>query len=137
MINLLTEVAESTSTFDMDMLWMVLLIFIPILLAIIASKTWNIVHGIITYLLFSFLVVYLLDLELLTKVFSDETIAVFYSTYLAVAHFPVSYIWLQLSEVEFLNSMLSGDAANHIMLALYAVLFILSQIIGSMLRKNR
>ncbi len=133
MINLLAEGIETASKFDTDTLYLILLILLPILFGLIASKTWNIVHGIITYILFSYIVLYLADLNVLVKIFENTDLV----NNVLAANYPVNFMWGKLMDIEALNSMLNGDAAIHIMLAVHVVLFIISQIIGSILRKNR
>ncbi len=137
MINILTDVVEKTSTFDMDSLWIVIMIALPILLAIIASKTWNIFHGILTYLLFTFLVLFLLDYNILTKVFSDSVDAIKMAEMVFQAHQPVVYLQETLMNVDFLNEFLTGTWGNQIMLGGLVVVFLISQVIGSVLRSNR
>ncbi|MFI3252517.1 MAG: hypothetical protein R3Y60_05215 [bacterium] len=136
MINLLTE---ASTGFSLESLWIALIIFLPILLALISSKTWNVVHGIITFLLASFLLSYVDSFEslgLLGKILTGDNLQMGKDAIEMICK-PINLIIDQLVNIESLNSILTGEMSNHIILGGLVLLFVISQVVGSMFRRNR
>lgn len=143
MINILT------SSFNLFDLLAVLLMLLPVILAVIMSKTFNVVHGIITFFLVTYLFMYLFEFDFFNTLMFD-TLADKSSFFadlsgllgagLSIFHFlatPVTYLLSLLTDVEALNEILTGSMGHHILLGGLVLLFVLSQVVGSVLRKNR
>ena len=111
-----------------------LIALVPVILAIIFTKRYNMVHGLITYIVFSYLLVFCLGqfgdklpAEMLAQalVFSQGT------TYL------VGYLNGLLLKIPGLNSLLEGENGKWFYLGVYVLLFIIFQIVSSVIRSKR
>lgn len=127
------------AAFVLEDLLLCLIIFIPALLAIIASKTWNIVHGIVTFLFTSYIIVLLGDFGLIEKMVGASASFNSFSTdaVMTGALWPVTYISSFITGIDGLSSVFDTVNPHYVMIAIYGVLFLLSQVVSQILRKKR
>lgn len=118
---------------DTNLLFAILIALVPVLVTVIASRLYNVIHGVITFLFMGHLLMFCLT------VFGGNLPAeLLEATNGACA----LYVALDDLVVGLLNSvglasLLEGTYGVYIVLAAYLVVFLISQIIAGALRKKR
>lgn len=114
MINILTN---SLNVYDIIA---VVAMSLPVLLAIVFSRRFNVLHGLITFLFFTSVIAYVTSFSFFDSISSN-------SVYFLLTGSPLTtYInsWLPFSN-------------NHVVVAIYFVVFVISHLIASKIRRNR
>ena len=118
---------------DFNLLYAILIALVPVVVTIIFSKVYNIFHGLFTFLTFSFLLCFLfthfgssLPVELAAQ------LELVLGTYVYINTFVLDSL-----KLIGLESLLTASYGEYILLGIYVVIFIVSQIIASVLRKKR
>ena len=116
---------------DMNLLYAILIALVPVIIAIVMSKVYNIIHGFISFVVTGHLLGFCLTVfganlpaELL--ILTTETCLL----YTKIDNLIVGLL------VEAGLGVL-GDFAVYVVLAIFIVVFVVSQIISSVLRKKR
>ena len=119
---------------DINMIPAILIALIPVFLTIIASRLYNIIHGLITFVVMSFVLMFCLD------VFGANIHE------LIRAHFPATCgLYITINElvlavfagIPFITNILAQPYGPYVALGVVAVIFLISQIIACVIRKNR
>lgn len=118
---------------DMNLLYAILIALVPVVITAIMSKVYNIVHGIITFIVTGHLLVFCLS------IFGANLPADITANMPTVCGLYVSIDSIVVSALGLLGlgDLLAGTFGVYIVLAVFVVLFIVSQIIASVLRKKR
>jgi membrane protein implicated in regulation of membrane protease activity len=125
---------------DMNLLYAILIALVPVVLTIILSKVYNIVHGLITFLVSGFVLFFCLEAfnanlpaEIVAYLIPGKEGA--FATcelYYAINSFVISAL-NQLGLADFL----AWEGAAYCVLGAYVLVFIISQIVSSVVRKKR
>ena len=118
---------------DLNLLYAILIALVPVVVTIIFSKVYNVFHGLITFLVFSFLLCFLLTNfgdKLPAEITANLTIVA--GTYAAFNSFILDCL-----KLVGLESILAADYGVYVVIGIYVLIFIISQIIASVLRKKR
>ena len=128
---------------DMNFLYAILIALAPVVLTIIISRAYNIVHGLITFLVFGYVLLFCLgefgdklpeQMQMYLGLAGLEvplpfgTLALYQMIHMAV---------LDLMGQIGLEKLLLNENLKYFILAGCAVIFIISQIIASKIRKSR
>lgn len=118
---------------DINFLYAILIALVPVVLTIIFSKVYNVFHGLFTFLVFSFLICFLFTQfgDKLSPELSGHLITTL-GTYVCI-----NSLVLDLLGMVGLESVISADYGVYVVLGIYVLIFIVSQIIASILRKKR
>ena len=118
---------------DLNFLYAILIALVPVVLTIIFSKVYNVFHGLFTFLVFSFLICFLFAQfgDKLSPELSGHLITTL-GTYTCI-----NSLVLDLLGNVGLESVINADYGVYVVLGIYALIFIISQIIASILRKKR
>ena len=118
---------------DMNLLYAILIALIPVVITIIMSKVYNVIHGLITFLVTGYLLIFCLSIfggNLPTEIsgyFIDTN-----SLYICINQFVIDAL-----KVAGLGDLLKEPFGVYIVLAMFVVLYVISQVISSALRKKR
>ena len=121
---------------DINLIPAILIALIPVVLTIIASRLYNVVHGLITFLVTSFILMFCLQPdvfggsihELIAK-HLPQTCGLYYA---------INDLVLALfSGVAFISNLLAQSYGPYIALGVVVVIFVISQIIACAIRKAR
>lgn len=132
-MSILTFFGSSLDRFDFILLGFVLF---PILFAIIMAKSFNIFHGLISYLFASFLVVYFIEANffgLTDKIlpgYGDASNLIYFTGYI------VKLICKSLTLIPN-TSILTQSYANHLFLVIFVLLYATSQFIATALKSRK
>lgn len=120
----------------MTELYALLLSLVPVLLAVMFARRYNFLHGLIAYLVMSY--VYAFCLEQFANGFSGE-LRVYLAAYSATPLAIYSYIITQFLKIDFLAELLvkNPDLVKYILLAVVLLVFIIFQVIASAIRRSR
>ncbi len=118
---------------DMNLLYAILIALVPVVITIIVSRLYNIVHGLITFIVTGFLLMFCLG------VFGENLPAeiMAYIPGTCSLYTIISDLISGLLGKVGLAELLAQDYGKYILLAIYLVVFIISQIIASAIRKSR
>ncbi len=118
---------------DMNLLYAILIALVPVVITIIVSKLYNVVHGLITFLVTGFLLMFCLEAfgaNIPVDIMSQtETTCSLYTIINGLINDLLGKVGLA--------DLLAQDYGKYILLGCYLVVFIISQIIASALRKSR
>lgn len=125
---------------DMNLLYAILVALVPVVLTIILSKVYNIFHGLITFLVSGFVLIFCIDAfaanmpaELLAYLLpAGEGSHCTCQLYYAINDFVYSALG-QLGLADFL----AADYAKYVLLAAFVLVFVISQVLSSVVRKKR
>ena len=117
---------------DMNLLYAILIALVPVIITVIMSRVYNIVHGVITFLVTGHLLMFCLGMfgVNLPKEIMDYT-AITCSLYTAIGGL-VNELLGSLGLAE----LLAGDLGVYILLAVFVVIFVVSLIFASVFRKK-
>ena len=118
---------------DLNLLYAILIALIPVVLTIIFSRVYNIFHGLFSFLVFSFLICFLY--ANFSDKFNPELsahLAIVLGTYSSINAFV-----LDLLKIAGLSSVFEADYGKYVILGIYVLVFIVSQIFASVIRKKR
>ena len=118
----------------LDILLGLLIALLPVIIAIIFTKRYNMVHGLITFIVFSYLLVFCLGQ------FGDKLPAELFAQATAFSNgtvFLVGYLNGLLLKIPGLNTLLEGEHGKWIYLGVYVLIFVIFQIISSVIRCKR
>ena len=125
---------------DMNLVYALLITAIPVVLTVIFSKRYNVFHGVISFVVFSYLLIFFLS------VFAEKVPADIYKYLIGADGNPcllTFYIALVNAAIFGLNQLgleavlSNADYGQYVLLAVYVVVFVVSQIIASLIRKHR
>lgn len=118
---------------DMNLLYAILIALVPVVITIIVSRLYNIVHGLITFIVTGFLLMFCL--EAFGGNLPAEIMGYIPTT--CSLYTVICDLIADLLDKVGLASLLAQDYGKYILLAIYLVVFIISQIIASAIRKSR
>lgn len=120
----------------MTELYALLLSLVPVLLAVMFARRYNFLHGLIAYLVMSY--VYAFCLDQFANGFSGE-LRVYLAMYSATPLAIYSYITTQFLKIDFLAELLvkNPDLVKYILLAVVLLVFVIFQVIASAIRRSR
>ena len=113
---------------DLNLLYGILIALIPMFFACILAHRNNFLHGIITYLCFSFILVYCIDKF---GSYLPAQIITNFNNVSAGARIVNDFLLNLLKMVPKLGDLLAGSAGEYIGLGFFALVYIISQIISS------
>ena len=118
---------------DMNLLYAILIALVPVVITIIVSRLYNIVHGLITFIVTGFLLMFCLEafgsnipaaiMEIVPNTCQLYTL--------------IAELIEELLGKAGLADLLAKEYGNYVLLAVYVVVFLISQIIASAIRKSR
>lgn len=118
---------------NMYLLYAILIALIPVVITIISSRLYNIIHGIITFIVMGFILTFCLQVfganlpaELTAEL---PAVLALYTGMQTVVVDGLSQIGLQ--------EVLTADYGVYILLGVYVLIYIISQIIACAIRKAR
>ena len=125
---------------DMNLLYAILIALVPVVLTIILSRVYNIVHGLITFLFSGFLLYFCVEAfqanlpaEIVAYLIPGQEGA--FATcelYYAINSFIVS----ALTEIG-LADFFAWEGAAYVVLGVYALVFVISQVISGIILKQK
>ena len=121
---------------DINLMFAVLIALIPVFLTIIFSRLYNIIHGFITFIVMSFVLMFCLQADVFGSSIQPqiaEHLTKACGVYTAVNEFFLAVF----ANVPFISDLLSQNYGPYVALAAVAVVFIVSQIIACAIRKSR
>lgn len=119
---------------DMDLLFAILIALIPVVLTVIFSRLYNVVHGIITFLVMGYILMFCLNMFGANL---GEAIITHTNTTCALYAAIDGLVMGLLNSVGFIANLLAQSYGPYIVLAVYVVIFLISQIIACAIRKHR
>lgn len=124
---------------DMNLLWAMLITLAPVVLTVLFSRRYNFFHGLISFFVFSYLVLFFVS-AFQTKL-PAEIVAYLVGTggsfgLLTFYSSLYSLLGTGLSKLG-LSSLVEANYWKYIALAIYVVIFVVSQIIASVIRSHR
>ena len=116
---------------NMELLFAILIALVPVLLTILAARLYNVIHAVITFLAMQYVLVYCLNMfgATLPPVITDHFPTVL-ALYNAIDEFVVGLV----------NAFGFGPMLEQmpfLLLAVYGVVFLISQIIACIIRKHK
>lgn len=120
----------------MELLWGVLISLIPLLLAVIFAKRYNFLHGLVTYIFFTYLMLFL-SVQFADKI-TGNVIMGHALTYLNSSFELIKYICDYIAKLPFINGGVSdAGTVRYIYLGLFVGVFVICQIIASIMAASR
>ena len=119
---------------DMNLLFAILIALIPVVLTIISSRLYNVVHGLITFIVMQYVLMFCL------QVFGANLPAAINECLPAVTglYTQINDMVLGLlNSVPFIANLLAQSYGPYIVLGAYVLVFLISQIIACAIRKSR
>ena len=116
------------------LLYAILIALIPVLLTIISSRLYNIVHGLITFLVMGYVLMFCLEVfgaNLPAEI--NEHLPTTCSLYTSINGLVLGL----LNSVAFIANLLAQPYGPYITLGVYVLVFLISQIIACAIRKSR
>ena len=119
---------------DINLLLAILIALVPVVLTIIFSRLYNVVHGLITFLVMQYVLMFCLEVfggnlpEAITKNF--PVVCGLYSSF-------NDFVLSLLKGVPFIANLLAQSFGPYIILGVYVLVFLISQIIACAIRKSR
>ena len=124
---------------DLNLIYALLIALIPVVLTVIFSRRYNLFHGLISFVVFSFLLLFCLDAfsknvpaEILGYLVGTETGLNLVSLYSMMSNVIAHY----LSKAG-LSEVFAQTYGKYVLLAIYVGAFILSQVVASVIRRHR
>ena len=118
---------------DMNLLYAILIALVPVVITIIVSRLYNIIHGLITFVVTGFLLMFCFEafgsnipaaiMEIVPNTCQLYTL--------------IAGLIEELLGKAGLADLLAKEYGNYVLLAVYVVVFLISQIIASAIRKSR
>lgn len=122
---------------DYDNYIALITIALPLLFSLFMAKRFNFIHGVICFIFSSYLAMYLIELNLFSL--TDKIYPTLASEVLTYVREIPSFFNALLELIPTVGKYFAADYkfSAHIILGVYAILFILSQIISQIFRNKR
>ena len=121
---------------DINLIPAILIALIPVVLTIIVSRLYNVVHGLITFLVMGFILMFCLQAD----VFGGgihELIAQHFPKTCGIYYAIDELVLALFSGVPFITNLLAQNYGPYVALGVVVVVFVISQIIACAIRKAR
>lgn len=125
---------------DLNLIYALLIALIPVFFAVIFARRYNVIHGLISFVVFSFLLIFCLSAfeknipaDILKYLVGGEETGYSLIAFNSLLNGVITHY---LSKAG-LATVLAADYGKYVLLAIYLVVFILSQVIASVIRRHR
>lgn len=124
---------------DINLIYALLVVLIPVVVSLIFTKRYNILHGLATFLFTSYLLLFLLSLfnnripeDIAIYLYGKDGKFGFLTLYNGF-YFVIVYAFNEIG----LGNYLKNEYVQYVVLGIYAVIFIISHIISVAIRRRR